>query len=89
MDEDSKPLLGSVRAGEYYTDSLDPKQRRYCVWVCVFPPKTVMIVFSSHSLTLTVKLNNFAAGFISKSSITRRFGRTYRHSQESLSLFMG
>uniref|UniRef100_A0A671S5U7 Neutral amino acid transporter 9 n=1 Tax=Sinocyclocheilus anshuiensis TaxID=1608454 RepID=A0A671S5U7_9TELE len=28
MDEDSKPLLGSVRAGEYYTDSLDPKQRR-------------------------------------------------------------
>ncbi len=29
MDEDSKPLLGSVRAGEYYTDSLDPKQRRY------------------------------------------------------------
>lgn len=30
MDEDSKPLLGSVRAGEYYTDSLDPKQRRYC-----------------------------------------------------------
>uniref|UniRef100_A0A8C1MHY0 Neutral amino acid transporter 9 n=1 Tax=Cyprinus carpio TaxID=7962 RepID=A0A8C1MHY0_CYPCA len=28
MDEDSKPLLGSVQAGEYYTDSLDPKQRR-------------------------------------------------------------
>ncbi|KAI2660134.1 Sodium-coupled neutral amino acid transporter 9 [Labeo rohita] len=28
MDEDSRPLLGSVRAGEYYTDSLDPKQRR-------------------------------------------------------------
>ncbi|XP_026074937.1 sodium-coupled neutral amino acid transporter 9-like [Carassius auratus] len=28
MDEDTKPLLGSGRAGDYYTDSLDPKQRR-------------------------------------------------------------
>lgn len=28
MDEDSKPLLGSVPTGDYYTDSLDPKQRR-------------------------------------------------------------
>lgn len=28
MDEDSKPLLGSVRAGEYYSDSLDSRQRR-------------------------------------------------------------
>ncbi|XP_059381355.1 neutral amino acid transporter 9 [Carassius carassius] len=28
MDEESKPLLGSERAGDYYTDSLDPKQRR-------------------------------------------------------------
>lgn len=87
MDEDSKPLLGSVRAGEYYTDSLDPKQRRYCV--CFFTKNSHDVVFSSHSLTLTIKLNNFAAGFVLKSSITRRFGRTYRHSQESLSLFMG
>ncbi|TRY84235.1 hypothetical protein DNTS_028929 [Danionella cerebrum] len=28
MDEESKPLLGSVRTGEYCTDSLDPRQRR-------------------------------------------------------------
>ncbi|XP_031434024.1 sodium-coupled neutral amino acid transporter 9 [Clupea harengus] len=28
MEDDSKPLLGSVRAGESYTDSLEPRGRR-------------------------------------------------------------